>query len=232
MNAKTSSYHGYRFPPEIISHAVWLYYRFCLSFRDVEDLLAKRGVLVSHETIRQWCRKFGAEYARKLKRREGRLGDTWYLDEVFVTIQGQRQYLWRAVDQDGDVIDILVQPRRNRQAAKRFFRKLLKGQGSEPRRLVTDKLSSYGAAHRDVMPSVVHDTKRYANNRVEVSHQPTRQRERQMRRFKSAAQAQRFLSVHGVILNLFRVGRHLLRPANYRILRERSFLVWSEVTCA
>jgi len=232
MNAKTSNYHGYRFPPEIISHAVWLYYRFCLSFRDVEDLLAKRGVLVSYETIRQWCRKFGAEYARKLKRREGRLGDTWYLDEVFVTIQGQRQYLWRAVDQDGDVIDILVQPRRNRRAAKRFFRKLLKGQGSEPRRLVTDKLSSYGAAHRDVMPSVVHDTKRYANNRVEVSHQPTRQRERQMRRFKSAAQAQRFLSVHGVILNLFRVGRHLLRPANHRMLRARSFLVWSEVTCA
>ena len=232
MNAKTPNYHGYRFPPEIISHAVWLYYRFCLSFRDVEDLLAKRGVLVSYETIRQWCRKFGAEYARKLKRREGRLGDTWYLDEVFVTIQGQRQYLWRAVDQDGDVIDILVQPRRNRQAAKRFFRKLLKGQGSEPRRLVTDKLSSYGAAHRDVMPSVVHDTKRYANNRVEVSHQPTRQRERQMRRFKSAAQAQRFLSVHGVILSLFRVGRHLLLPANHRMLRARSFLVWHEATCA
>ena len=232
MNAKTPSYHGYRFPPEIISQAVWLYYRFCLSFRDVEDLLAKRGVIVSYETIRQWSRKFGPEYARKLKRREGRLGDTWHLDELFVTIQGERQYLWRAVDQDGDVIDILVQPRRNRRAAERFFRKLLKGQESEPRRLVTDKLRSYGAAHRTVMPSVLHDTSRYANNRAEVSHQPTRQRERQMRRFKSAAQAQRFLSVHGVILNLFRVGRHLLRPANYRILRERSFLVWSEVTCA
>jgi putative transposase len=232
MNAKTPSYHGYRFPPEIISHAVWLYYRFCLSFRDVEDLLAKRGVIVSYETIRQWSRKFGAEYARKLKRREGRLGDTWHLDELFVTIQGERQYLWRAVDQDGDVIDILVQPRRNRRAAERFFRKLLKGQESEPRRLVTDKLRSYSAAHRTIMPSVIHVTERYANNRAEVSHQPTRQRERQMRRFKSAAQAQRFLSVHGVILNLFRVGRHLLRPANHRILRERSFLVWHEVTCA
>ncbi len=126
MNAKTSSYHGYRFPPEIISHAVWLYYRFCLSYRDVEDLLAKRGVIVSYETIRQWSRKFGAEYARTLKRRAGRLGDTWHLDELFVTIQGERQYLWRAVDQDGDVIDILVQPRRNRRAAERFFRKLLK----------------------------------------------------------------------------------------------------------
>ena len=149
MSATTPSYHGYRFPPEIISHAVWLYYRFCLSFRDVEDLLAKRGVIVSYETIRQWSRKFGAEYARRLKRREGRLGDTWHLDELFVTIQGERQYLWRAVDQDGDVIDILVQPRRNRRAAERFFRKLLKGQGSEPRRLVTDKLRSYSAAHRD-----------------------------------------------------------------------------------
>jgi len=178
MHAQTPSYHGYRFPPEIISHAVWLYYRFCLSFRDVEDLLAERGIIVSHETIRQWSRRFGAEYARKLKRREGRLGDTWYLDEVFVTIQGQRQYLWRAVDQDGDVIDILIQPRRDRRAAKRFFRTLLKGQRSEPRRLVTDKLRSYSAAHRAVMPSVVHDTRRYANNRAEVSHQPTRQRER------------------------------------------------------
>ncbi len=232
MNAKTPNYHGYRFPPEIISHAVWLYYRFCLSFRDVEDLLAERGVIVSYETIRQWSRKFGVEYARKLKRREGRLGDTWHLDELFVTIQGQRQYLWRAVDQDGDVLDILLQPRRDRRAAKRFFRKLLKGQGGEPRRLVTDKLRSYGAAHRTVMPSVIHDARRYANNRAEVSHQPTRQRERQMRRFKSAAQAQRFLSVHGVILNLFRAGRHLLRPANHRILRARSFVVWSEVTCA
>jgi putative transposase len=232
MNAKTPSYHGYRFPPEIISHAVWLYYRFCLSFRDVEDLLAKRGVIVSYETIRQWSRKFGAEYARKLKRREGRLGDTWHLDELFVMIQGERQYFWRAVDQDGDVIDILVQPRRNRRAAQRFFRKLLKGQGREPRRLVTDKLRSYGAAHGTIMPSVIHDTERYANNRAEVSHQPTRQRERQMRRFKSVAQAQQFLSVHGVILNLFRVGRQLLRPANHRILRARSLTIWSEVTCA
>ncbi len=132
MKIETPSYRGHRFPPEIISHAVWLYYRFCLSLRDVEDLLAERGVTVSYETIRQWCRKFGIEYARKLKRRDGRLGDTWYLDEVFVKIQGQRQYLWRAVDQDGDVIDILVQPRRNRRAAERFFRKLLKGQEWNP----------------------------------------------------------------------------------------------------
>ena len=169
MNARTPSYHGYRFPPEIISHAVWLYYRFCLSFRDVEDLLAERGIVVSYETIRQWCRKFGPEYARRLKRRQGRLGDMWHLDELFVNIRGQQHYLWRAVDQDGDVIDILLQPRRDRRAAERFFRKLLKGQGREPRRLVTDKLRSYAAAHRTIMPSVAHDTSQYANNRVEVN---------------------------------------------------------------
>ncbi len=148
-----------------------------------------------------------------------------------MTIQGQRHYLWRAVDQDGDVIDILLQPRRDRRAAERFFRKLLQGQGREPWRLVTDKLRSYSAAHRTVMPSVVHDTGRYANNRAEVSHQPTRQRERQMRRFKSSAQAQRFLSVHGITQNLFSVGRHLLRAANQRVLRARACLVWNAVTC-
>ena len=232
MTPPARSYHGYRFPPEIISHAVWLYHRFCLSFRDVEDLLAERGVTVSYEAIRQWCQTFGLNYARRLRRRRGRLGDTWYLDELFVTIRGQRQYLWRSVDQDGDVIDILVQSRRDRRAAARFFRKLLKGQGREPRRLITDKLRSYASAHRTVMPSVVHSTRQYENNRAEVSHQPTRQRERQLRRFTSAAHAQRFLSVHGVVLNLFRLGRHLLQAAHYRLLRTRSLLVWQEVTCA
>ena len=232
MNENAPCYRGYRFPAEIISHAVWLYHRFCLSFRDVEDLLAERGVTVSYEAIRLWCLKFGPEYARGLKRRQGRLGDTWHLDEVFVTIQGERQYLWRAVDQDGDVIDILVQPRRDRKAAKRFFRKLLKGQCRVPGRLVTDKLRSYAAAHREVMPSVVHTTKQYANNRAEVSHEPTRQRERQMRRFKSPGQAQRFLTVHGLVQNLFRVGRHLLRAPHHRELRGRAFLVWHAATCA
>ncbi len=232
MKSSTPSYRGHRFPPEIITHAVWLYHRFCLSLRDVEDLLAERGIVVSYETIRQWCRKFGTEYARNLKRRGGRLGDTWFLDEVFVNIQGQRQYLWRAIDQDGGVIDILVQPRRDRKAAERFFRKLLKGQGAEPVLLVTDKLRSYGAAHRTTMPSVRHDTSQYANNRAEVSHQPTRQRERKMRRFKSPGQAQRFLSAHGVIRNLFRVGRHLVSAGDHRTLRDRSFGVWRQVTCA
>ena len=192
-------------------------HRFALSFRDAEDLLAQRGITVSYEAIRQWCQTFGLDYARRLRRRRGRMGDTWYLDELFVTIQGRQQYLWRAVDEDGDELDILVQPRRNRRAAIRFFRKVLKGQGREPRRLVTDKLRSYPAACRTVLPSVVHVTDQYANNRAEVSHQPTRQRERQMRRFKSAVHAQRFLSVHGVVLNLFRLGRHLLRAAHHRL---------------
>ena len=147
-------------------------------------------------------------------------------------IGGERHYLWRAVDQDGDGIDILVQRYRNARAAKRFFRKLLKGQGSKPWQLVTDKLKSYGAAHRSLMPSVDHGTERYANNRAEVSHQPTRQRERQVRRFKSAGQAQRFLSVHGVILNFFRFSRHQMRSEHYRWLRARSFKEWSMATAA
>ena len=232
MRTTTKGYCGYRFPRAIISHSVWLYHRFSVSFRDVEELLAKRGIIVSYETIRQWCMKFGPQYARSLRRRQGRLGDVWHLDEVFVNIQGQRHYLWRAVDQDGDVIDILVQKHRNALAATRFFRKLLKGQGSEPWQLVTDKLRSYAAAHRSVMPAVAHDTRQYANNRAEVSHQPTRQRERLMRRFKSAGQAQRFLSVHGVVQNLFRLGRHLLRSTHYRLLRDRSFKEWSAATAA
>ena len=232
MTSQPVSYRGYRFPPVIISHAVWLYHRFGLSFRDVEDLLAERGVTVTYEAIRHWCRTFGLDYARRSRRRRGRQGDTWYLDELFVKLQGRQQYLWRAVDEDGDVLDILVQSRRNRRAALRFFRKLLKGQGCVPRRLITDKLRSYPAACRTVMPSVVHCTDQYANNRAGVSHQPTRQRERQMRRFKSAAHAQRFLSVHGPVQNLFRVGRHLLRAVHHRLLRRRAFQVWTAVTCA
>jgi putative transposase len=160
------------------------------------------------------------------------MGDTWHLDEVFVKIHGRQQYLWRAVDEDGDVIDILVQSRRNRRAAIRFFRKLLKGRGCVPRRLITDKLLSYPAACRTVMPSVVHCTDQYANNRSEVSHQPTRQRERQMRGFKSVGHLQRFASVHGVVQNLFRLGRHLLRAPHHRVLRTRAFAEWNAVTCA
>ncbi len=168
----------------------------------------------------------------KTQKRQGRLGDTWHIDEVFVTIQGQRQYLWRAVDQDGDCLDILVQHRRNQRAAERFFRRLLKGQGGEPRWLVTDKLRSYDAAHRTIMPSVHHINHVYANNRAKVWHEPTRQRERHMRRFSSSTQAQRFLTLHGLTQNLFRLGRHLIQAVNYRLLRTQAFQVWQDVVCA
>jgi len=232
MNTKKTIYHGYRFPAEVISHTVWLYHRFCLSLRDIEDLLAERGIEVSYESIRNWCNRFGPKYTHKIKERGGRLGDTWYLDEVFIKIHGEHVYLWRAVDQDGDTIDLLVQKWRNKQAAKRFFQKLLKGQCTSPRRIVTDKLKSYSAALREIMPAVPHCSDRYANNRAEVSHEPTRQRERLMREFKSIGQAQRFLTVHAEVGNLFRIGRHLIKSHHYRELRSRSYFEWQQVTCA
>jgi putative transposase len=231
MNTQKSLYHRHRFPPNIIQHAVWLYNRFSLSFQDIEDLLAERGVTVSYETIRRSCTKFDPRYATQLRRRYGRHGDTWHVDEVFVRIRGKQDYLYRAIDQDGDVIDILIQNRCDTNAAVRFFNKLMRGQGGGPRRLVTDKLKSYPAARRRIMPDVVHVTDRYANNRAEVSHETTRQRERIMRRFKSVSQPQRFLTVHGMVQNLFRFGRHLLRARNYRLFRMRAFARWQQATC-
>ena len=210
---------------------MWLYHRFTLSFREVEDLLAERGIIVSYEAIRLWCLKFGPEYARKLRRKQGRGGDIWHVDELFVRIQGTQLYLWRAVDQDGDVLDILVTKRRNKRAAKRFFRKVVKGQGRAPRRLITDKLKTYAAAHREIFPSVEHRTAQYENNRAEVAHQPTREQERQMRGFKSIEQVPRFLSVHGPVQNLFPVGRNHLRAVHQRLLRDRAFADWRKATC-
>ncbi|MCZ1021249.1 IS6 family transposase [Streptomyces noursei] len=182
MESAAPSYKGHRYPVEIISHCVWLYFRFPLSFREVEELMLERGVVVSYETIRRWCAKFGQDYANRLCRRRRRPGDTWHMDEVFIKINGVIHYLWRAVDQDGNVLDILVQPRRNAKAAKKFFRRLLKELEYVPRVIVTDRLRSYDAAHRTVMPSVEHRSSKYLNNRAENSHQPTRQRERTMRR--------------------------------------------------
>ncbi len=224
MRSPPASDHGYRFPPDIISHVVWLSHRFCRSFRAAEDRLAQRGVTVTSETSRPWGQRFGPVYARR--RRRGRLGDPWPLDEVCVTIQGRHQYLWRAVDEDGDVLDILVPSHRNRRAAVRCFRTLLNPQGRLPRRLIADQRRAYAAAGRTVMPSVVHVTD------AEVSHHPTRPRERQMRRFTSAAQLQRFASVHGIVQPLVRVSRHLLRSAHHRLLRTRAFVEWNAVTCA
>ena len=175
-------HHRHRFPAAIIAHAVWLYHAFTLSFRDVELLLAERGVILSYETVRRWCLKFAQRFANGLRRRRPRPGGKWHLDEVFLSIGGKRHYLWRAVDQDGTVLDILVQSRGNAQAAKRFFRKLLKGLRYVPRAIVTDKLPSYGAAKRAILPGVEHRQSQYLNNRAENSRQPTRRRERQMQR--------------------------------------------------
>ena len=225
-----SLYRGHRFPPEIISHAVWLCHRFTLSFRDVEDLLALRGVTVSYEAIRLWCRKFGPTSARNLRRRHGRLGDVWHVDEVFVTIRGSRRYLWRAVDQDGDILDILVTRRRDTGAAKRFFRKLLKGQGGSPWPMVTDRLRSYAAACRELGLAATYRTGQSENNRAEVSHPHTREQERQTRRIKSVAQVQRFLAVHAATHNSFRLARHRLKAIHHRLLRERAFTTWKIAT--
>lgn len=225
-------YSRHRFPPEIISHAVWLYFRFCLSFRDIEELLASRGVIVSNETIRQWCLKFGQQFANLLHHSRPKRGDKWHLDEVYLAINGKLHYLWRAVDQYGHVLDILVQTRRNAHAAKRFFRKILKGMCYTPRVIITDKLKSYAAAKAAIMPGVEHRQHKGLNNRAEVSHQPTRLREKQMRRFKSAGHAQRFLSAHAPINNLFRCRRHRLGRVEYRELREKAFLTWQIVTQA
>ena len=189
-----------------------------------------RGVDVTYESVRQWCLRFGHDYAKRIKAREGRLGDTWHLDEVFIRIKGKQHYLWRAVDQDGDVLDILVQRRRNAKAAMRFLRKLLKGLRYAPRMMVTDKLRSYGAAHRELGISAKHETGQYKNNRAENSHQPSRQKERQMRGFKSHGHAQRLLSSHGMINNLFRRDRHLMSARAFRELRERAFAMWNGVT--
>jgi putative transposase len=223
-------YKRHRFPVEIISHCVWLYFRFCLSYRDVEELMAERGVILTYEAVRYWCRKFGQAYANQLRHRRPRPGDKWHMDEVFLTIKGERHYLWRAVDQDGHILDILVQSRRNKQAAKKFFRKLLKGLTYVPRVLITDKLKSYGAAKQEILPGVEHRQHWYLNNRAENSHQPTRQRERRMGRFKSSGHAQRFLSAYEPISQHFRPRRHRLPAPEYRQQMAQQFQTWREIT--
>ncbi|MEI6848050.1 MAG: IS6 family transposase [Chlorobiaceae bacterium] len=231
MKKQTNLYAGHRYPTEIISHAVWLYFRFTLSFRDIEEMLAYRGVIVTYESIRQWTLKFGQDYANTIRRRQPKRGDKWHLDEVVLTIKGQHHYLWRAVDQYGYTLDILMQSRRNRKAALRFFRKLLKGLCYVPRVIITDKLKSYGAAKREIMPGVEHRQHKGLNNRAELSHQPTRQKERQMRKFKSPRQVQRFLSVHAHVGNLFRIRYRYETATDYRTVRLQAFIAWQDVTC-
>src|SRR5215217_7240507 len=225
-----SPYAGHCFPAEIISHAIWLYFRFPLGLRMVEEMLAARGIIVSHETVRQWARKFGQALANQVRRRLPGAGDKWYLDEVVIMIVGVKHWLWRAVDQTGIVLDVLVQSRRDQRAAKRLLRKLLKRQGRAPRVMITDKLASYSAAKREVMPGVEHRRHKRLNNRAENSHQPTRRRERQMKRFKSAGQAQRFLSTHDQTNNLFHLRRDHLTADQYRAARTQAFQTWAEVT--
>ncbi len=205
-----------RFPPQIIAHAVWLYCRFARSYRAVAELLAARGVIVTYETVRQWCRRFGQPYANELRRRCPRPGDTGHLDEVFISINGTLQYLWRAVDQDGHVLAILVQARRDKAAAVKFLRKLLKGLAYVPRAVSTDKLASDGAALREILPSVEHRRHRGLNNRAENAHRPTRERERRMRRCKDPGHAQRCLAAYGPTTAHFRPRRHCLTVEAYR----------------
>ena len=231
MSKAPDHHHGHRFAAEIISHGVWLRHVFSLSLRDVELLLAERGVAVSHESTQLWCLKFGQSFAGKLRRRRPKPGDTWHLDEVFLRINGGQHYLWRALDQHGVVLDMLVQDRRNAAAAKRFFKRLLRGLQYKPRRIITDGLRSYGVARRDLLPEAKHCQSRCLNNRAENSHRPTRRRERQTQRFKFLNQAQRFVSAHGIIYGHFRPRRHLMTAPAHRRVRAKAFRVWKQEIC-
>jgi len=233
INKNTAiSYAGYRFPPELISYAVWLYFRFPLSLRMVEEMLAARGIEVTYETVRRWALKFGQQAARRIRTRRSTFGDKWHLDEVVITINGKKHWLWRAVDQFGIVLDVLVQSRRDRYAAQRLMRKLLRKCGVTPRVLVTDKLKSYAAANKDMGLRFEHRQHKGLNNRAENSHQPTRVREKVMRGFKSARQLQRFVSVHDQVANLFHRCRYNVSATEKRTNRNQAFAAWDRVTCA
>jgi transposase-like protein len=227
----TISFGRHQFPPAINQHAVWLYVRFTLSCRDVEDLLAERGLDVFYETVRRWVLKFGPLFARELRRRP-RPTSRWHLDEMAVTIAGRQFWLWRAVDNEGEVLDLLVQRRRDKAAAVKLMRELLKKQGFAPDMLVTDKLRSYGAAMADLGLSARHEQGLRKNNRAENSHQPTRRRERKMQRFKSPGSAQRFLSVHAAVYNTFNVQRHPTSRHTLRVVRDEAFPTWRAATWA
>jgi putative transposase len=226
------SYSRHRFPGSIIQHAVWLYFRFPLSFRDVEDMLTERGIDVSYESVRRWSVKFGLDYARRLRKTRPRPNDRWHLDEMFVSIHGRQMYLWRAVDCEGEVLDILVQSRRNKRAALKLMRKLLKKQGFVPDAFITDKLPSSGAALKEIEFSKHHDFGGRKNNRAKNSHLPVRQRERRIQRFKSPGSAQRFLSIHAAIYNTFYTQRHLISRSSLRQFRTEAMEQWRDVTAA
>jgi transposase-like protein len=226
----TVSYARHQYPPPVIQHAVWLYLRFTLSFRDVEDLLAERGLDISYETVRRWVAKFGPQFARELRSRRPRPTPRWHLDEMVVSIAGRHFWLWRAVDDEGEVLDLLVQRRRDKFAAVKLLRKLLKRQGFAPELLVTDRLRSYAAAKADLRLSARHQQGLRENNRAENSHQPTRRRERKMQRFKSPGSAQRFLTAHAAVQNTFNTQRHLTSRRTMRVLRADAFTSWRAAT--
>ena len=229
---KISYGNGYRFPPEIIHQAIWLYLRFTLSLRDVEDLLAERGMAVSYETVRRWVNHFGPMIAADLRKRRLKPHTTWHLDEVYLKIDGRMVYLWRAVDAEGEVLDVLVQSKRNKHAALKLMRKLLRTYAFVPERLVTDDLRSYSAAVRVLGIERRHERGRWKNNRVENSHQPTRRRERKMQRFKSPGSAQKFLSTHAAVYNTFNVQRHLTSAQTHRTLRAAAMETWRTAVAA
>jgi putative transposase len=225
-------YRRHRFPPEVIQHAIWLYLRFTLSYRDVEELLAERGLEISYETVRRWVLKFGPAIARRLRRRRPRPSDRWHLDEMVVRIAGKRMYLWRAVDHEGEILDMPVHRRRDKRAALRLMRKLLKKQGFAPKLLVTDKLRSYAAAFRHLRLTCRHEQGLRTNNRAESSHQAVRRRERKLQRFKSARSAQHFLSMHAPVYNTFNLQRHLISRSTLRIFRAEAAAEWHAAVAA
>jgi putative transposase len=229
--SKHVSYKRHRFPPQIIAHAVWLYFRFPLSLRLVEEMLLERGILVSYETVRRWALKFGSAYARRLRRKAPSRRDIWHLDEVVVMIAGQKHWLWRAVDQDGYVLDEIVQTRRDTKAAKRLLRRPLTKQGCPPRRMITDKLGSYAAARRQIMPAVEHRSHKGLNNRAENSHLPLRRRERAMQGFRSPGGLQRFTSVYSAIRNLFVPPRSRRSALATHLHRLAAMAEWKSAAC-
>lgn len=227
------SFKRHRFPPEVIRQAVWLYFRFTVSLRDVEELLAERGIDVTYETIRCWTMKFGPAIAANIRRIRPRADSVWHLDEMVVRIRGQRMYMWRAVDREGEVLDMLVQKRRNKAAALKLLRKLLKNQRYVPETIVTDGLGSYPAALKPLNCVQRHRPGRLRdNNRVENSHLPVRRRERKMQRFKSQGQAQRFVSTHSAIYNTFNIQRHLISRKTMRIFRTAARAEWIAASAA
>src|SRR4051812_13503217 len=224
------SYRRHRFPPVVIQHAIWLYLRFSLSYRDVEELLAERGLDISYESIRSWVLKFGPMIARNLRRCRPRPSDRWHLDEMVVRIAGKHMYLWRAVDDEGEVLEILVQRRRDKCAAVKLMRKLLRKQGFAPKTVTTDKLRSYSAAFQHLGLSCHHEQGLRQNNRAENSHQVVRRRERKLQRFKSPGSAQRFLSMHAAVHNTFNLQRHLVSRSTLRIFRSDAAAQWRSAT--